>query len=133
MRVRPYFNRSLTGRVRVADQDGNLHTIHDLTGQVYGELFVVRFLRVNEFRAAVFLCICSCHKHVEVAGSALRREHNNTRSCGHVQIAFASQRGKAAPGFKHGHSTIAALATSTYWKTHYKQVLADKKRQLVAA
>ena len=109
MRVRPYFNRSLTGRVRVADQDGNLHTIYDLTGQVYGELFVVRFLRVNEFRAAVFLCICSCLKHVEVTGGALRAEHNNTFSCGHIRREFASQRGSKAPAFKHGHATAETI------------------------
>jgi hypothetical protein len=130
MRVRPYRNRSKTGRVRVADLDGNLHTVLDETGKVFGELFVVRLLRIHRNGGAMFLCVCSCHQHCEVAGSALRAAANNTFSCGHIRRELASQRGEAAPGFKHGHSTIAALATSTYWKTYYKQVLAAKKNQV---
>ena len=106
MRKRPYHCRSKTGRVRLLDLDGEPHTVLNEEGKVYGELFVVRFLRAQPCgkaaKKAVFLCICSCGQHCEVAGSCLRAAHNNTVSCGHVQAALRSQRGEAALGFKHG-------------------------------
>ena len=106
MRVRPYRPRSKTGRVRLLDLDGEPHTVLNEEGKVYGELFVVRFLRVTQYQgrknAAVFLCVCSCSKHCEVIGSCLRAARNNTFSCGHVGAALRSQRGEDALAFKTG-------------------------------
>lgn len=119
MRVRPYRNRSKTGRVRVPDAEGVQHTILDETGKVYGELFVVRFLRVTQYQgrknAAVFLCTCSCGQYCEVIGNALRRARNNTFSCGHVRQGLASQSGEHAIAFKHGHATKEHLPTYGKW------------------
>ena len=131
MRVRPYRCRSKTGRIRVVDKNGANHTILDERGQTVGELKVLEFVEVNEHGIAIFLCQCSCGKTCEVTGGAFRaRNYTNTRSCGHLQKDWARTTGPEQASFKHGHASNATI--KTYWKTHYKQVLADKKRQLVA-
>ena len=127
--MRPYRPRSKTGRVRLLDLEGEPHTVLNEEGKVYGELVVVRFLRAEPCgktaKKAMYLCICSCGKNCEVAGTALRAAHNNTFSCGHIRQEMRSRCGEDALAFKHGHATQETL--KTYYQTHYKKILADQK------
>lgn len=55
--------------------------IRDLMGQQFGRLTVIKFLRTNKNKKAVWLCQCSCENHVliEVVGNNLL---NGQKSCG---------------------------------------------------
>jgi hypothetical protein len=69
--------------------------IIDLTGQQFGRLRVVEFLRINQHRKAVWRCLCSCGNTTEVTRGCLRDGY--TKSCGCVQQELLLQRNT-----KHG-------------------------------
>lgn len=52
----------------------------DLTGQRFGKLTVVRFVKFNRWNAAVYLCRCDCGCEKIILGASLRS--GNTKSCG---------------------------------------------------
>ena len=53
----------------------------DLTGQLFGELHVIRYLGNREWE-----CECSCGNKIKVAGGDLKSGH--TKSCGHNTTGF---------------------------------------------
>lgn len=54
--------------------------IIDITNQQFGRLTVIKFVRLNHRRKAVWECKCSCGQSWEAIGNELRSGH--TRSCG---------------------------------------------------
>lgn len=63
--------------------------IKDIAGQIFGRLTVLQFVKVHK-ENAFWECKCTCGEIVVVSGSALRRTHRSTKSCGCLQREFAS-------------------------------------------
>ena len=61
-----------------------------LEGCRFGELVVLRFLRINNYKVSVWECACSCGKIVEVTGKNLRT--GDTKSCGHLHTKHGQSR-----------------------------------------
>lgn len=55
--------------------------IRDLTGQRFGRLTVIQFVKIQN-RKAWFLCKCDCGNEVTTAGVYLTGKKSRTRSCG---------------------------------------------------
>ena len=54
----------------------------DLTGQTFSNLFVIKFLCINNRNKSYYLCRCTCGKEKPVRIDHLRS--GKTTSCGHV-------------------------------------------------
>lgn len=54
--------------------------VQDVTGQKFGMLTVLEFVRRNAKREAIWKCLCSCGGVTEVRLANLRNGHS--RSCG---------------------------------------------------
>jgi hypothetical protein len=67
--------------------------LHDLTGQRFGRLTVIRRVESDHHRQTRWLCRCDCGVEREVRGRSLRSGH--TKSCGCFQREMAA-RGAAA-------------------------------------
>lgn len=68
-------------------------TLIDLSGQQYGNLFVVeRCVENTKQNKPMWLCKCTCGKIVSVNGNSLRR--GKTRSCGCLQKSIVTRHGK---------------------------------------
>lgn len=70
----------------------------DITGESFGRLTIQRFSCITEQhqnRRALWLCICSCGKTIEVSTTNLK--NGNTKSCGCLQKEMAAKY-----HFKHG-------------------------------
>lgn len=52
----------------------------DITGERFGLLQAIAFMRRNEKREAIWKCVCACGGVTEVRLANLRKGH--TRSCG---------------------------------------------------
>ena len=68
----------------------------DLTGQVFGELTVLREAGRAGHKEVTWLCRCSCGKATTVAARDLRK--GDTRSCGHLHGQGHVQHGHARRG-----------------------------------
>ena len=66
----------------------------ELTGQKFGRLTVLHFVRVSIYRESskntVWLCRCTCGNEVEVRGVDLK--HKRTMSCGCLNRELAKER-----------------------------------------
>ncbi len=58
----------------------------DLTGVVFGELTVIRFVRKRPDKHLVWLCECSCGQEKEITRNALVHTKEPTRSCGCLHL-----------------------------------------------
>lgn len=57
--------------------------MRDLTGEIFGELKVIKYIKKNKHGKAIWLCICSCGKEKEIVANNLLS--GKTRSCGHIR------------------------------------------------
>ncbi len=77
--------------------------VRDITQQTFGRLTAVRHVGFGGYRAAMWLCICTCGTELVVPGTQLRS--GKTRSCGCL-IGFLNT--------KHGHATGKNGRTAEY-------------------
>lgn len=71
---------------------GNKKPRKDLTGQEFGLLKVIKYVRMNSTKRGRWLCECQCGNLTCVDGSALLQER--TRSCGCNGGAFSAEKTK---------------------------------------
>lgn len=57
--------------------------ICDISGQKFGKLLALKFVRLNRHKKAAWLCRCDCGNRVEVLTNALKT--GNTNSCGCIK------------------------------------------------
>jgi len=71
----------------------------DLTNKKYDRLTVIKRIKHNNQKEAMWLCRCDCGKMIETRGSSLRA--GLTRSCGCLQKEWAK---KHTPNKTHGYT-----------------------------
>lgn len=58
--------------------------VQNLTNIVYGKLTAKTFVEVDKHHSAVWICVCSCGKELQVSANHLKT--GNTKSCGCLQV-----------------------------------------------
>lgn len=92
----------------------------DMTGKIYGELYVMSFSHLDTKKNAHWLVRCSCGNVKTANGYDIRA--GKTISCGHIK----SSRG-AANQYKHGHAGRGAhTKTYTAWRNMLDRCKNDK-------
>ena len=71
----------------------------DLTNKKYDRLTVIKRIKHNYQKEAMWLCRCDCGKMIETRGSSLRA--GLTKSCGCLQLEWAK---KHIPNKTHGYT-----------------------------
>lgn len=75
----------------------------DLTGCVFGKLTVVSYLRTSK-TCAIWECLCSCGRMVEVSSQDLKS--GNTRSCSCLRVEIESAKRRDITGEVFGRLTV---------------------------
>jgi hypothetical protein len=84
----------------------------EMSGEICGQLLVLRYDHTNDRGCAVWLCKCSCGNETRVDGVKIRNGH--TRSCGCLQRETISDLNHDLKR-KHGHAaTNFSRPTRTY-------------------
>lgn len=82
----------------------------DLTGQQFGRLTVIeRGVGTANNGNAIWICRCECGKYTTVAGNALRRKNNPTKSCGCLRKEIGKRSIKDLTGQTFGRWTVLYL------------------------
>jgi len=97
---------------------------HELAGQIFGRLTVLRELGLNKHSRIVWLCACSCGNETSVVGRRLLT--GRTRSCGCLYVEAISNNGKK--NRIHGHAGCRNRAYAS-WRSMRKRCYNPKNRQ----
>lgn len=97
---------------------------HDLTGQVFTRLTVIRRAENAKNGTAMFECKCSCGALVIKKGINLRS--GSTKSCGCLRFGENADRMRLVPG-SHGHCTGGTSPTYYSWKNMRARCLNPKR------
>lgn len=71
---------------------------HDLTGQKFGRLEVIKYLGIDNGKHSLWLCQCDCGKQTKVNTCHLKSGHTKSCGCLHKQ----SVGGEKCNFYKHG-------------------------------
>lgn len=72
---------------------------HNLTGQRFGRLVVLRYAGKNRSKHCLWECVCDCGSHKTVETSSLNCGH--TKSCGCIHRELAERK-----NLSHGHNRV---------------------------
>jgi len=96
---------------------------HDLTGQKFNDLVVVRFVGRNNSKTNTWECLCMCGKKTIVDSSSLRSGH--TKSCG-CRVSRVS----TTHGFSTRRESIEQRKFYNTWRSMKKRTLLDSRSDI---
>lgn len=90
------------------------HHYVDRSGQRYGRLVVIEYAGTNNWRNALWLCLCDCGIKVIVTGPSLSR--GNTKSCGCLKNKPRKPLGRTARNQVHSVYRSHARIRGYVWE-----------------
>ena len=93
--------------------------MHDLTGQRFGMLVVVRRNGSKPYGGAAWLCLCDCGNERVIGSGSLRRISGGSRSCGCVAVQKLIARSTTHGLYDHPLRPILdGMKERCYYKKH---------------